>query len=286
MPVLLSVFFGFIPMLFYAWFIYWLDRYEKEPSILLGGVFIWGAVFAAAAAFIINSLIGMGVYLFTESTAATELTTGLLVAPIVEETLKGLSILVVFLVFRNEFDSVLDGIVYAAISALGFAATENAFYIYTYGYQQSGYGGMIWLIFVRVILVGWQHPFYTAFTGIGLAMARGSRNSLVKIVAPLGGFGLAIIVHALHNAIASMSGDSSGLVIGALYDWTGWFFMFLFILWVTGRERRLLTLHLREEVTLGILSPAQYRIACSAWSQGLARFKALGSGRYRDTRQF
>ena len=93
-----------------------------------------------------------------------------------EETLKGLAVLVVFLVFRREFDSVLDGIIYAGVAALGFAATENAYYIYTYGYQESGWSGLLSLTFIRVILVGWQHPFYTAFFGIGLAVARLNRN--------------------------------------------------------------------------------------------------------------
>ena len=49
-----------------------------------------------------------------------------MIAPIIEESLKGLAVLLVFLLFRKEFDSILDGIVYAAITALGFAATENS----------------------------------------------------------------------------------------------------------------------------------------------------------------
>ena len=108
-----------------------------------------------------------------------------------EETLKGLAVLGVFLVFHSEFDSVLDGIIYAGVAALGFAATENTYYIYTYGFQEGGWSGLLSLAFIRVILVGWQHPFYTAFIGIGLAMARLNRNWLVKIIAPLLGLALA-----------------------------------------------------------------------------------------------
>ena len=57
----------------------------------------------------------------------------------------------------------------------GFAATENTLYIYN-GFHQNGWSGLAFLVFVRVILVGWQHPFYTAFTGIGLAVARLNRK--------------------------------------------------------------------------------------------------------------
>ena len=127
---------------------------------------------AAGGAFIVNSLLELGVFYFTSSQSAADLTTGSLIAPVIEESLKGAAVLIIFWTAHNEFDSVLDGIVYASITALGFAATENMFYIYTYGYVENGLGGIFVLAFIRNILVGWQHPFYTAFIGIGLAKAR------------------------------------------------------------------------------------------------------------------
>jgi len=41
-----------------------------------------------------------------------------------------------------------------------------------------------------------------------------------------------------------------------------------------------------EEVSLGSLTPIQYRTACSAWSQSIARFGALFNGRFRATCRF
>ena len=46
--MILSILLGYIPAFVYAGFVYWLDRYEKEPLPLLGGVFMWGALVAAA----------------------------------------------------------------------------------------------------------------------------------------------------------------------------------------------------------------------------------------------
>ena len=195
LAVLISVFFGFVPMFFFAYLVYWTDRYEREPIILLGAVFFWGAIVAAGAAFVVNTTLGLGIYALTASEALTDLTTGTLIAPLVEESLKGFAVLIVFLVFRKEFDTILDGIVYASIAALGFAATENVYYIYNYGYAESGVSGLIWLVFVRVILVGWQHPFYTSFTGISLAIARLSKPTWVKVIVPFVGFALAIFTH-------------------------------------------------------------------------------------------
>ena len=286
MPVIFSIIFGIIPMLIYAWIIYWLDRYEKEPLVLIGGVFVWGAVFAAGMSYLINTLFGAGVYLFTGSESVTNITTGSLIAPIVEESLKGIAVLFVFLVFRQEFDSYLDGVVYAAITALGFAATENALYIYEKGYLLNGYSGIAWLVIVRIFLVGWQHPFYTAFTGLGLAVARLNHTTWVKILAPITGWSVAIFNHSFHNTLASLLPGFGGLMVGGVIDWTGWIFMFGFIVWCIYLEKQYITRQLKEEVALGVINSNQYQIACSAWTQTLAKFNALSLGRYTITKQF
>lgn len=286
MPFLVSLFFGFAPMLFFAVILYWSDRYEKEPWLLLGAVFLWGAIIAAGGAFIINTFLGVGIFIFSNSEAATNLATGSVIAPFVEEFLKGFSVLIVFLVFRKEFDSILDGIIYAGVAALGFAATENTYYIFNHGFLESGWQGLWTLIFVRVILVGWQHPFYTAFTGIGLAISRLNKAVWIKIVAPLAGFSLAIFTHSVHNSLATFLNGLAGLAISTLIDWTGWFFMFLFILWATYQEKQTIKKYLVEEVTLGIISKTNYQVATSSWSQLAAGLSALFRGRYLNTRRF
>jgi RsiW-degrading membrane proteinase PrsW (M82 family) len=273
-------------MLLFATIIYWTDRYEKEPKKILGGVFIWGAIVAAGAAFIANSLLGLGIYFFTGSQDLTQLTTSSIIAPVIEETLKGVACLVVFLYFRHEYDSILDGIVYASITALGFAATENAYYIYTYGFQENGLNGLFWLFFVRVILVGWQHPFYTSFIGIGLAISRLSRNPWIIITIPILGLGIAIATHSAHNIISEAFHGLKSLGITLVYDWSGWLAMGIFILWAIYREQRWIIIQLREEVSSGTISLAQYKTACSAWAQTFARIKAIFSKQYLKTNRF
>ena len=286
MGLILSILIGYGTALLFATILYWLDRFEKEPILLLGGVFLWGAVVAAGSAFVINTTLGIGVFVFTGSEVVTEFTTGAIIAPLIEETMKGLAVLVVFLAFRREFDSVLDGIIYAGVAALGFAATENSYYIYTYGFQESGWSGFAFLSFVRVVLVGWQHPFYTAFFGIGLAMARLSKNWGVRIIAPLIGLTLAMFTHSFHNALASFLSGLEGLVIGSFIDWTGWLVMFGVIIWATWREGQYLRRYLAAEVQAGTLTTEHLRTASSAWYQMFARLAALFSGKYLKTARF
>ena len=285
MGVIASIFFGFVPMIFFAAFVYWLDQYEKEPRLLLGLVFFWGAVIAAAGAFLINTLFGIGIYGVTGSETAADLTTSTLIAPFVEESLKGFAVVLVFWFVRNEFDSILDGIVYASVAALGFAATENAYYIYTFGYTKNGWGGLIGMVFVRVILVGWQHPFYTSFTGIGLSIARLNRSWVVKLIAPLIGLSFAMFTHAFHNLMASvLSGPA--VLGGFALDWTGWLAMFIFILVLINREKNWMIQYLREEVSLGTINLTQYRTASSPLRQFVAFFSALMQGQPGATSQF
>lgn len=285
MGVLASIFFGFAPMLLFAVFVYWLDRFEKEPRLLLGVVFIWGAVVAAAGAFLINTTFGIGIYAVTGSETAAGVTTTTIIAPFVEEILKGFAVLLVFLFFRREFDSILDGIIYAGVTALGFAATENTYYIYTYGYAENGWTGLAALVFVRVILVGWQHPFYTAFTGIGLAVARLHRGVPVKLIAPLTGLAVSMLTHAIHNAVASLL-SGAGVILGFLLDWSGWLAMFIFILVMINREKRWMIEYLHDEVTIGTITAAQYRAACSPLERLGAHLEALRIGQMRRTGHF
>lgn len=286
MAILLSLLLGFIPALFYAGLVYWLDRYEKEPKMLLGGVFIWGAIVASAAAFSFNTALGLGIYLFTHSESATDFTTSSLVAPVIEETLKGAAVLIVFLFARHEFDSLLDGIVYAAVVGLGFSATENFYYIYQVGYAENGIAGLLALAFVRVILVGWQHPFYTAFIGIGLAAARLSPFPNRRILWITLGWLTAVGTHSVHNLIAHYSSGVGDLLAATLVDWTGWLAMLGFIAYTIRREKDLITRFLGEEVAYGILTPRQYATACSPSARWRAQLFALGRRRFQITGRF
>ncbi len=280
MAFLVSLFFGFVPMFLYSAFVYWVDRYEKEPKALLGAAFFWGVVIAAGGAFIINTMFGMGIYIFTNSEAAADFGTTSIVAPFVEEILKGLAVGIVFLMFRKEFDSVLDGIIYGGIVGLGFAATENTLYIYRNGYLEGGWGGLFLLVFIRVFVVGWMHAFFTAFTGIGFAIARLNKNILIKIAAPFIGLGIAISIHAFHNTFGGLIGGLGGLALGSLLDWFGWAIMLGFIIWLIGYERGIVKRQLVEEMNSGLISPAQYQKALSPWTLTTTSLSGRATSRF------
>jgi protease PrsW len=285
MALLGAFFFGFVPMFLSAAFVNWLDRYEKEPKILLSGAFLWGVVIAGGGAYILNTIFGLGIYVLTGSEGAAEFGTTSIVAPIIEEGLKGLAVLAVFLMFYKEFDSVLDGIVYAGITAMGFAAIENVLYIYRNGFQESGWEGFWTLVFIRVLLVGWMHPFFTAFTGIGLAIARLNHNVLVKLIAVPAGYTVAVMAHAFHNTFSTLLGGGGAFLSGLLADYLGYVMMLAFIIWMILHERNILKRQLAEEVRNGLISPQQYDSAISFFRTNTL-LSALTSGSFRQTTRF
>ncbi len=285
MAFLGALFFGFVPMFLFAAFINWLDRYEKEPKLLLGAAFVWGMVIAAGGAFILNTVFGIAIYELTGSEAAADFGTTSISAPIIEEGLKGLAVLIVFLMFRKEFDSILDGIVYAAITAMGFAAVENVLYIYRNGYLENGWTGFWALTVIRVFVVGPMHPFFTSFTGIGLALARMNRNVFVKLIAVPGGYIAAVAAHAFHNTFSGLIGGIEGFAAGTVVDYMGYAVMLAFIIWMVVSERDMLKRHLREEVVSGMISQKQYDTAISFF-QTNAYLSALTSGAFFPTSRF
>jgi RsiW-degrading membrane proteinase PrsW (M82 family) len=193
----LAIFLAVLPVPLYVALALWLDRYEKEPVWMLLSAFVWGAtisfVFALLNVIVSHQVIGA---VFNESAAGFFAT--VISAPIVEETMKGLALLILFLWKKDEFDGVLDGIIYAAMVGLGFAMVENFGY-YASLFAQGGVAGSLMVFVVRGVLSPFGHPIFTAMTGMGLGLARRSNKLPVKLLAPVVGLMAAMSLHSLWN---------------------------------------------------------------------------------------
>lgn len=286
MAFLLALLLSFGPAFACALLLYWLDRYEKEPMILLGAVYTWGAVVAVAGAIAVQVVIEGVATGAGASEAGVDIAGSTILAPLIEESVKGFGVLLVFLVLRREFDSLLDGIIYASVAALGFAGTENFFYLLNAS-STKGIPGLLNLFVTRVAVGIWDHPFYSALLGIGLAMSRLSRATLMRWLAPLLGWAGAVGFHIVHNSMATLAAkDGAFGSLLFLVDWLGWLFMAVVILFAISREGDLVRRQMEEEVEAGRLSGEQASIAASSWRRSLARFGAITAGRAGLTRRF
>jgi len=118
--------------------------------------------------------------------------------PLVEEVLKAAPVLLLAL----GRERVLDAIGGAAFAGLGFAATENVYYM-TMAALQGGPAGLVRGVWVRGILQGLNHAVFTGATGAGLGLAWHARAGTWRVLAPLLGLALAVGEHALWNGLAS-----------------------------------------------------------------------------------
>ena len=182
----------------------WLDRFEAEPTRLLVLTFLWGALVASAGALVLNT----STMIALKDAGQDPLTLGaVVVAPVVEETLKGLVVLLIWRLRRQEFDGVVDGMVYAGISAAGFAFAENIIYL-SRAFHEAGGSGLASVFFLRGVMGPFAHPLFTICTGIGLGVAAMSRRTSTRVLAPLLGWLVAVALHATWNltTVAGLQG--------------------------------------------------------------------------------
>lgn len=253
--LLVGIIMAAIPVPFYVAAALWVDRYEKEPKWMLGAAFLWGATGAVFFAFIFNSING-AIFGAMGGQGAAELGGSVISAPFVEELAKAVALFLFFFWKKDEFDNVIDGVIYAAMVGLGFAMTENVSY-YGAALQQHGVGGTF---FVRGILAPFSHPLFTAMTGIGLGIARETTKKPLQLLAPVAGLSLAMGLHATWNLSANFGGAFLGVYILVMVP--TFFAVVGLVLYAQGRERRIIRANLIPYVQTGHLSPVDLEALC------------------------
>ena len=261
----------------YLWVPRVVDRYDPEPVWCLAASFFWGVVASCGFAATINTMAGfigadLGGANFGEVVAAC------ISAPLVEEFFKGLGVFGMFYFLKREFDGVVDGIIYAAFIALGFAAMENVLYYGRAAAQSDEALGMT--VVMRGLLTPWIHPLFSSMTGIGFGISRETRSPFWRWTAPVIGYGFAVVLHSTWNTAATLSGM---LTIIMLPLW--FFFVMAFavmVLILVHRKGKIIAKHLQDEVLVGFLSLPEYELITSPFSSWHATFSWGG----RPARQF
>jgi protease PrsW len=124
-----------------------------------------------------------------------------LAAPVVEETLKGLGIVLLFWLARGEFDNVRDGFIYGALVGAGFNWFESALYVQQ-NFVQFGtapYGFQLGMRYAWLGLAG--HAMFSGIFGASLGLARMGPRRWLHYLAPVAGYLLAVLGHAWNNAL-------------------------------------------------------------------------------------
>jgi RsiW-degrading membrane proteinase PrsW (M82 family) len=163
-----------------------------ESLALLVALFLWGAAVAAPAAERANRLLG-----------ATALGPAIW-APLVEETLKALGLVLLVALRPEQLNKARSGIACGMLVGLGFASAENIHYLLI-AVVQGGAGGLARAVFVRGVLQGLNHATFTGAVGAGLGFARRLPSGGRTAAAPVLGFLLACAQHSVWNGVASFT---------------------------------------------------------------------------------
>src|SRR5687767_14456910 len=285
--LILGLLAAMIPVPLYVVLVLWIDRYEGEPLWMLSTASFWGALVAAFFAFLLNTIFGLTVSVLAQNASAGEASTAVISAPIVEEIGKSFILFIFFFAKKDEFDGVVDGIVYASMVGLGFAMTENILY---YGNAASESGGMLTAtVIVRGFFAPFSHPLFTSLTGIGLGLARQSTDVMIKILAPIIGLLMAIVMHSIWNGSAVFGGGPIFFMTYVVVMVPAFLIMLIVIVLALRREGQVVRQFLVTDIERGLFTREEYEQLGSISGRMGSSFNALsrtGVKGWRTRRRF
>ncbi len=262
-----------LPVPLYIILLLWIDRYESEPLWMLATAFIWGAVVAVFVAFILNTMNDALVTAATNNARIGNNFGAVISAPIVEESAKAFIILLLFLFKRDEFDGIVDGIVYAGMVGLGFAMTENVLY-YGRAVHESP-EALTFTFILRGMAAPFSHPLFTAMTGIGLGWSRQSNNGFIKVVMPVLGFMLAVLLHGTWNGTATYGGATGFFAAYFLIMGPAFIITLMVIFFSLRREGRIVRQFLYPDYQRGFFESTDYEKLSSIRGRMGTSWKAM-----------
>jgi RsiW-degrading membrane proteinase PrsW (M82 family) len=234
---------GFVAILLPLLFLYIIYTFDLYSSSSFGTVLVcfgWGLVafgFALAlntgiAELVLKGSLGM------EPAMAVTLSV-VMVAPVVEEVLKSLSL--VYSARRPEFTYFVDGAIYGFAVGIGFSILENLWYLFHHGNAGQGLLLPVSRSFSAVLM----HGTASALVGIAVGRFRYGRGP-TRVLTTLLGWGAAIALHSAFNYIIEFW-EGPDLLLGAVgLGVGGVILVVLFIRWGLAEEKKWI------EETLGV----------------------------------
>ena len=196
-------------------FLAWAAR--LKPTVLSWlAAFGWGTGGALIFAGYGNTVIDSAVAASNLSDDAVDVVTSVVTGPLVEETGKGIGVLVLILAARKLLTRPAQGGVIGALVGLGFAWGEDVGYYVSA--LEDGMSGLWESFLARALLGAYGHAIFTGVFGYALAWAvLRARNVLVGLLAAAGGFAGALALHAQANGVGFLAPeDSWNLTYGAI----------------------------------------------------------------------
>jgi protease PrsW len=213
-----------LPLLVVGFFVFRLLRPIRSPDLIWSGAaLVWGATAATGCALLANQGL-IALWAKTEGVGFASNWSASLSAPLNEEVLKLCGVIMVVLAAPNRIRGPLDGMIYGALTGLGFQVVENV----TYGLDnilQSGatdpFRAVTNSVLVRVGTTGiGSHWTMTAVAGagIGFLVSRERRREgvVLAVICLLAAMAMHLLFDAPHPAVL-VKVAVNFLIVGVLY---------------------------------------------------------------------
>ncbi|SDR74319.1 Membrane proteinase PrsW, cleaves anti-sigma factor RsiW, M82 family [Polaribacter sp. KT25b] len=196
------LFLAVAPVMVIILYIYFKDKFEKEPIHFLFKNFLLGAFVSVLITFVLSIITGFLFDLTNDNSILNQFIKAFIVVALVEEFSK--YIIVRYYAQPNkEFNEPFDGIVYAVMVSMGFAALENVLFVYKHGIETG---------ITRAFTAVPAHATFAILLGYYMGKAKFSKN---KRKLNLIGLLVAIIFHGAYDFFLFIN-FIPGTVIGAL----------------------------------------------------------------------
>lgn len=174
-----------LPGLIICYYIYQLDKYEKESKIELVICFVLGMLSTVPIYFLERW--AHGVESSFESRMAVTLFSSFFIVGFGEEFSKFIALLI-YPFQRSFFNEPFDGIIYAVMISMGFATLENVLYANQYGLETT---------LLRAFTAVPAHAAFAVIVGYFVGLARFNLEKRAWLL--LKGLGIAVLVHGLYD---------------------------------------------------------------------------------------
>ena len=177
--------FAIAPVCVIILYIYLKDKYEKEPKLLLFYCFMFGGFVSIIITTILYMLFDYVITL-DDTDVIQQFIKAFFVVGFTEEFSKYI-IVRYYAQTKDAFNEPFDGIIYAVMVSMGFAATENIIYVLEGGYQVA---------ILRAFTAIPAHATFGILMGYYMGQAKFSEN---RVMLNLKGLLLAIIFHGTYD---------------------------------------------------------------------------------------
>ena len=184
------------------------DVVEKEPWQPIIIAFLLGIASALFTIFFLSifptlSVILYSVFEFSDSTYYN--LSAIIEAPIFEEIFKLLALILSYKIFKKDFHTLTDFIIYACVVGAGFEFLENLIYLITSVFETDFIAAWSSQLVSRVISSGYMHSLFTCWSGLGLWILFKSKSTKIKAIFFIF---ISIGLHFVNNVTAVISGYS------------------------------------------------------------------------------